>query len=190
MTAIKEGILKISKLILSTITGTSSIEDNGSNLLFTTDRTAFEFNKPVRGSDPVNNTDFVTKQYIEQSGNILSKSHTFTADDTVADFFPQGYMLNSMLIENTTTGVTNVVEDPVVEDGVVSENYMGTYGGVAAEKKILFQMNPVISGDKADVYYTSLTRADYYSASRDLIVSSTDWAGGNLIVTCAFIKLT
>lgn len=127
--------------------------------------------------------------YLGTYGGTITKSHTFTEDGTVVNFFPEGYYLNAMLIENSMTGVLNVVQDPVIEDGVVTGNYMGTYGDVAPEKKILFQLNPAISGDKADVYYTGLTRADYYSVSRDLIVSSPDWAGGNLIVKCVFIKI-
>lgn len=101
MAAITEAILKIKKLILTTFENQTTVEDNGSAVVFTTDSAYYQFDKPVKGSNAVNADEFVTKSQFDSvtQSSILYYEYTgLTDEQTFAGLIQDGWAAESVVI--------------------------------------------------------------------------------------------
>lgn len=77
--------LRAKKLILSALGYTTTVETTATRVLFETDSGYYAFDKRVQGHDPVNSSDFVTKNFLENSSQGVLTCVVVEIDTTLLD---------------------------------------------------------------------------------------------------------
>jgi hypothetical protein len=104
--------------------------------------------------------------------NIVLTLTGITADTTIVDYFPVGYILEYMLVENTTA---NASSSPTI--GTNNLSYFAAPADMeAANRKTLFLSNPAAGAGDSEYYIENLINYRVFTANNnDLVITATAW---------------